>query len=150
MVRTFNDVVNLGGQSCGEGGGIGCGQRSSAGSDVINCDEFLVMFSKLPPFLSCIQLCSYFRVVFHKQVIRLCTCSKLQGGSLSCLLYCQYHTNCGVGRRLEEKKMMQAGTKFCYHWFWWSFSSPIHYKILQRKYSRSLIHSKQHLLLGNI
>lgn len=54
MVRTFNDVVNLGGQSCGEGGGIGCGQRSSAGSDVINCDEFLVMFSKLPPFLSCI------------------------------------------------------------------------------------------------
>lgn len=27
-VRTFNNAVNLGGQSCGEGGGIGCDQRS--------------------------------------------------------------------------------------------------------------------------
>lgn len=46
-------MVNLCGQSFGEGGGIGCGQRNSAGSDVINCDQSsLVMFSILSPFLS--------------------------------------------------------------------------------------------------
>lgn len=51
MVGIFNNVVNLGGQSSG---GIACGQRNSAGSDVIKCDKFLVMFSRLSPFLSCI------------------------------------------------------------------------------------------------
>lgn len=60
MLRMFNNVVNLAGQSRGEGGGIGCGQRSSAGSDVINCDKFL---------MGCFQDCPLFFPVSNSALV---------------------------------------------------------------------------------